>query len=53
MRHFYRAFPIRETLSLELSWSHYNLLAKVDNPQCAIVVSTRDGTAQSSGFYVS
>lgn len=24
MRKFYLAFPIRETLSLELSWSHYN-----------------------------
>lgn len=32
MRRFYQAFPIRETVSLELSWSHYNLLAKVDNP---------------------
>lgn len=26
MRRFYQAFSIRETLSLELSWSHYNLL---------------------------
>tara|TARA_R110000824_G_scaffold393237_2_gene592128 strand:- start:24785 stop:25831 length:1047 start_codon:yes stop_codon:yes gene_type:complete len=32
MRRFYQAFPIRETVSLELSWSHYNLLAKVENP---------------------
>ncbi len=31
MRRFYQAFPIRETLSLELSWSHYNLLARVEN----------------------
>ncbi len=31
MRRFYRAFPNRETVSLELSWSHYNLLAKVEN----------------------
>ena len=32
MRRFYQAFPIRETLSLELSWSHYNALARVENP---------------------
>jgi predicted nuclease of restriction endonuclease-like (RecB) superfamily len=31
MRRFYRAFPNRETVSLELSWSHYNLLAKVES----------------------
>ena len=31
MRRFYLAFPIRETLSLELSWSHYNLLARIEN----------------------
>ena len=33
MRRFYLAFPIRETLSLELSWSHYNALARLENPQ--------------------
>lgn len=32
MRTFYHAFPIRETVSLELSWSHYNRLSKIDNP---------------------
>ncbi|BBI54826.1 hypothetical protein HORIV_72470 [Vreelandella olivaria] len=32
MRQFYQAFPIRETVSLKLSWSHYNLLSKVENP---------------------
>lgn len=31
MRRFYLAFPIRETVSIELSWSHYNLLARIDN----------------------
>ena len=31
MRRMYLAFPIRETLSLELSWSHYNVLARVEN----------------------
>jgi len=31
MRRMYLAFPIRETLSLELTWSHYNLLARLDN----------------------
>ncbi len=28
MRTFYLAFPIRETVSLELSWSHHNQLSK-------------------------
>lgn len=32
MRKFYLAFPIRETLSLELSWSHYNRWTKIENP---------------------
>ncbi len=32
MRRFYLVFPIQETLSLELSWSHYNLLARQENP---------------------
>lgn len=31
MRRFYQAFPIQETLSLELSWSHYNVLARLAN----------------------
>jgi len=31
MRRFYLAFPIQETLSLKLSWSHYNLLARLEN----------------------
>ncbi|WP_346350522.1 PDDEXK nuclease domain-containing protein [Oceanimonas sp. AH20CE76] len=31
MRAFYQAFPIRETVSLELSWSHYNALSRIEN----------------------
>lgn len=31
MRRFHLAFPIRETVSLELSWSHYNALARIEN----------------------
>jgi len=31
MRQFYQVFPIRATLSHELSWSHYCLLIKIDN----------------------
>ena len=31
MRQFFQAFPIRATLSHELSWSHYRLLIKIDN----------------------
>lgn len=32
MRRFYLAFPIQETVSPELSWSHYNLLARIEKP---------------------
>ena len=32
MRQFYVAFPIRHTLRAELSWSHYRLLMRVDEP---------------------
>jgi predicted GNAT family N-acyltransferase len=32
MRRFYLAFPIRETVSTELSWSHYNVLSRIENP---------------------
>lgn len=32
MRRFHLAFPIRETVSLELSWSHYNVLARIEKP---------------------
>lgn len=33
MRQFYLAFPIRNTLCSELSWSHYRLLMRVENEQ--------------------
>lgn len=33
MRRFYLAFPIRETLSLELTWSHYVRLTRINNEQ--------------------
>lgn len=31
MCQFYRVFPIRDTMCLELSWSHYRLLMRVEN----------------------
>ncbi len=31
MRRFFQAFPIRETVSLELTWSHYNVLSRIEN----------------------
>ncbi len=31
MRRFYFHYPIRETLSLELSWSHYCRLIRIEN----------------------
>lgn len=33
MRRFYLVFPKRETLSLELSWSHFNILSRLENSQ--------------------
>lgn len=32
MRRFHLAFPIQETVSPKLSWSHYNVLTKIENP---------------------
>ena len=32
MRQFYQTFPIRNTLSSELSWSHYRLLMRIEEP---------------------
>jgi len=33
MRAFYQAFPIRNALRTELSWSHYNALSRIDSEQ--------------------
>ena len=33
MRQFYQTFPIRNTVCSELSWSHYRLLMRVDEPK--------------------
>lgn len=33
MRAFYGVFPIRNALRTELSWTHYRLLLRLDNPQ--------------------
>jgi predicted nuclease of restriction endonuclease-like (RecB) superfamily len=33
MRSFYKAFPIRDTLRHELSWSHYRLLCRLDSEE--------------------
>lgn len=33
MRAFYLVFPIRDTVCLELSWSHYRALIRLDNEQ--------------------
>jgi predicted nuclease of restriction endonuclease-like (RecB) superfamily len=33
MRQFYLTFPNRDTLCLELSWSHYRLLMRVSDPK--------------------
>jgi len=31
MRSFFRSFPIAQTLSTQLSWSHYSMLLSIDN----------------------
>src|SRR3989339_169581 len=36
MRQFYNCFPIRSTLCSELSWSHYRLIMRLDNPQARL-----------------
>jgi predicted nuclease of restriction endonuclease-like (RecB) superfamily len=33
MRQFYQTFPIRNALRTELSWTHYRLLMRVDEPK--------------------
>ncbi|WP_348645662.1 DUF1016 N-terminal domain-containing protein [Marinobacter sp. S6332] len=33
MRRFYEAFPKRDALRPELSWTHYRVLLRVENPQ--------------------
>jgi hypothetical protein len=33
MRSFYLAFPIRNALRTELSWTHYRMLLRLDNPK--------------------
>lgn len=33
MRSFYKAFPIRDALRHELSWTHYRLLSRLDSEQ--------------------
>lgn len=36
MRQFYQLFPIRDALRLELSWTHYRLLLRVDNEKARV-----------------
>jgi hypothetical protein len=46
MRRFYLAFSIRDALRLELSWSHYNLLARLENlPRLACLFVTLQRSA--------
>lgn len=33
MRQFYQFFPIRDALRPELSWTHYRIILRVDNPK--------------------
>ena len=37
MRQFYMAFPIRDSLRPELSWTHYRLIIRVENPKARAV----------------
>ena len=32
IRHFYRTYPKRDALRHELSWTHYRILMRIDNP---------------------
>jgi len=40
MRQFYQSYPIRQTLSAELSWSHYQALMRVANEERRTFYST-------------
>lgn len=33
MRRFYTCFPIQDAVRLELSWTHYRVLLRIENPQ--------------------
>lgn len=33
MRRFYQGFPIRDALRLELTWTHYRILLRLENPK--------------------
>ncbi|MFT7387157.1 MAG: putative nuclease of restriction endonuclease-like (RecB) superfamily [Candidatus Endobugula sp.] len=33
MRRFYQLFPIRDAVRLELSWTHYRILMRIENPK--------------------
>ena len=48
MRRFYLAFPIQETVSLELSWSHYNL----DRLEADTRLHSKHVLCDSYGFHV-
>jgi len=41
MRTFYKAFPIRDTLRHELTWSHYRQLSRHDSEQKKEVLHAR------------
>ncbi|GLR63870.1 PDDEXK nuclease domain-containing protein [Marinospirillum insulare] len=45
MRRFYHAFPIWETVSLELSWTHYRSLLRIDNPTIGLVLCSEKSEA--------
>lgn len=36
MRALFRCFPIRDSLRLELSWTHYRILTRLDNEQATL-----------------
>ena len=54
LRQFYAIFPIRDTLSLELGWSHYQRLLRVQNEQaCAWYLQEavkQDWSVRSTGI---
>jgi predicted nuclease of restriction endonuclease-like (RecB) superfamily len=44
MRLFYQAFPIRDALRLELSWTHYRRLLRVDNDSARLWYTNESAT---------
>ena len=49
MRQFYMVFPIRDAVRLELSWTHYRVLMRVENPKARALERQHNLIVQKQG----